>query len=285
MSYTTLITTDELASQQDNSWVVVDCRYDLRKQESGHEEYCSAHIPGAVYASLSKDLSGPPGNVGSRHPIPTAEALISTFSRFGICGDTQVVVYDVDVGMFASRMWWMLHYMGHEAAAVLDGGWTKWTREGRSGHTGEETREPATFSGEPRDELRFGISDVEACLHDPSTLLIDARDAERFEGANEPIDRTPGHIPGAANHFFRQNTTNEGVMLSQDALRQQFVTMMGNRSPDQVVMYCGSGVTACQNLLAMEYAGLSGARLYPGSWSEWSSDPEHPVETGPARRR
>ena len=285
MNYTTLIGTDDLASRRDDSWVLVDCRYDLRKPDSGREQYETAHIPGAVYVSLSEDLSGPVGSVGGRHPIPTAEAMAKTFGRLGIGRDVQAVMYDEDTGMFASRMWWMLRYMGHEAGAVLDGGWAKWVREGRPGRPGEETHEPATFTGHPRNELRLGVSDVEARIGDPSTLLIDARAAERFEGGNEPIDRTPGHIPGAVNHFFRRNVTDGGVILPPDALRRQFATVIGDRSADQVVMYCGSGVTACQNLLAMEHAGLSGARLYPGSWSEWSSDPERPVETGPERRR
>jgi len=283
--YTTLIATDELVSNRDNAWVVVDCRYDLRNTDAGREQYLQAHIPGAVYAHLSRDLSGPVGPVGGRHPIPATEAIKATFSRLGIGRDVQVVMYDADAGMFASRMWWTLHYMGHTAAAVLDGGWTTWLREGRPQRAGEETRASATFAGQPRDELRLSVSDVEALLEDPSTLLVDARAAERFEGGNGPIDRAPGHIPGAVNHFFRKNATDEGVMLPPDALRQQFANVIGSRSPEQVVMYCGSGVTACQNLLAMEHAGLTGARLYPGSWSEWSSDPGRPVETGPARRR
>ena len=194
-------------------------------------------------------------------------------------------MYDEDTGMFASRMWWMLRYMGHEAAAVLDGGWAKWIREGRPMRRDEETREPAMFTGQPREELRVGVADVEARLGDPSALLIDARAPERFEGGVESLDRVSGHIPGAVNHFFRRNATDTGVMLSPDGLREQFAEVLGKRSPDQVVMYCGSGVTACQNLLAMEHAGLRGAKLYPGSWSEWSSDPGRPVETGPERRR
>jgi thiosulfate/3-mercaptopyruvate sulfurtransferase len=285
MNCTTLIATDEFASRRDDSWVLVDCRYDLRNPDAGREQYQTAHIPGAVYVSLSEDLSGPVGSVGGRHPIPTTEALEATFGRLGIGHDVQVIIYDEDTGMFASRMWWILRYMGHEAAAVLDGGWAKWVCEGRPRRAGEETYEPVTFTGQPRNELRLGVSDVEARIGDPFTLLIDARAAERFEGGNEPIDRTPGHIPGAVNHFFRRNVTDEGVMLSPDTLRQQFTKVMSDRSPDQVVMYCGSGVTACQNILAMEHAGLSGARLYPGSWSEWSSDPKRPVETGPERRR
>ena len=282
MAYKTLISTDALASNLDDSWVIVDCRYDLRDIGSGREQYRMAHIPGAVYASLSHDLAGPVGSGTGRHPIPPAGVLAATLSRLGVGGGVQVVMYDEDTGMFASRMWWMLRYMGHEAAAVLDGGWAKWMREGRPVREGQEAEKPATFSGGPREELRLGVKDVEARLGDPSVLLIDARAPERFEGGAEPLDRTAGHIPGAVNHFFRRNVTDEGVMMSPDRLRQQFAEVIGERSPDHVVMYCGSGVTACQNLLAMEHAGLSGAKLYPGSWSEWSSDPARPVETGPA---
>jgi thiosulfate/3-mercaptopyruvate sulfurtransferase len=284
VSYKTLISTDALSAHLDDSWVIVDCRYDLRDTGSGREQYRAAHIPGSVYASLSHDLAGPVGGGGGRHPLPSAAALEATFGRLGIGGGVQVVMYDQDTGMFASRMWWMLRYMGHDAAAVLDGGWAKWVREGRPVRGGEETRELATFSGQPREELRLGVEDVEARLGDPSALLVDARAPERFEGGAEPLDRASGHIPGAANHFFRRNATNEGVMMSPGVLRQQFAEVIGERSPDQVVMYCGSGVTACQNLLAMEHAGLSGAKLFPGSWSEWSSDSRRPVETGPAHR-
>ena len=283
MAYDTLISTGKLVSNLDGSWVIVDCRYDLRDTGSGRQQYRTAHIPGAVYASLSHDLAGPVGSGGGRHPLPSTAVLEATFGRLGIGGGVQVVVYDGDVGMFASRMWWMLRYMGHEAAAVLDGGWAKWMREGRPVRAGEQMREPATFTGQPREDLWLGVADVETRLGDPSVLLIDARAPERFEGGAEPIDRTAGHIPGAVNRFFRRNATDEGVMLSPDTLRLQFAETLGERSPDQVVMYCGSGVTACQNLLAMEHAGLNGAKLYPGSWSEWSSDPGRPIETGPAR--
>jgi thiosulfate/3-mercaptopyruvate sulfurtransferase len=285
VAYNTLISTGALASDLDDSWVLVDCRYDLRDTDSGRTQYRAGHIHGAVYASLSHDLSGPAGTGGGRHPLPSTAAIEATFGRLGIGGGAQVVMYDEDTGMFASRMWWMLRYMGHAAAAVLDGGWAKWIREGRPVHEGEETREPATFIGEPREDLRLGVEDVEARLGEPSVLLVDARAPERFEGGAEALDRTAGHIPGAVNHFFRRNATDEGVMMAPDALRRHFTEVIGERSPAQVVMYCGSGVTACQNLLAMEHAGLSGAKLYPGSWSEWSSDPGRPVETGPERRR
>ena len=280
--HSTLISTDTLASHLDGSWVIVDCRDDLKDERWGREQYRSSHIPGAVHASLSHDLAAPPSGTNGRHALPSAEMMEATFGRLGISPDTQVAIYDQGAGMYASRMWWMLRYVGHDAAAVLDGGWAKWLREGRAVRAGEEDRPAAVFRGRPRKELHVIIDQMEAALHDPSLLLVDARAPERFEGKSEPLDRAPGHIPGAVNHFYRRNVTDEGVILPVETLREQFAELLGDRPPRQVVMYCGSGVTACQNLLAMEHAGLSGAKLYPGSWSEWSSDPARPVETGPA---
>ncbi|MGH9255940.1 MAG: sulfurtransferase [Vicinamibacterales bacterium] len=281
MTHTTLISTETLAAHLDGAWVIVDCRYDLRNESSGREQYRAGHIPGAVYASLSHDLSAPPSGTNGRHPLPCVEDLEGTFGRLGIASGTQVVMYDQDVGMYASRMWWMLRYLGHDAAAVLDGGWAKWVREGRAVRAGDETRFAAVFTAHRRKELRVMVDRVQAALGDPSVLLVDARASERFAGTNEPLDRKAGHIPGAVNHFYRRNVTDDGVMLPSEHLRQQFADLLGDRSPEQVVMYCGSGVTACQNLLAMQHAGLPGAKLYAGSWSEWSADPARPVETGP----
>lgn len=283
MAYTTVISTDALASQLDE-FVIVDCRYDLKDESWGAGQYRAGHIPGAVYASLSHDLAGPATGRNGRHPIPTAEAMQATFGRLGIGPDTQVVMYDQDTGMWASRMWWMLRYMGHDAAAVLDGGWAKWTREGRPVRTGEETRPRVTFTGRPRPEFRVDLRDVEKRLGDPSMLLVDARAPERFEGRTEPLDRLPGHIPGAVNHFYKSNMAPDGTLLPPEALREQFESLLSGHSADEAVMYCGSGVSACHNLLAMEHAGLHGTRLYPGSWSEWSSDPGRPVEKGPSTR-
>jgi thiosulfate/3-mercaptopyruvate sulfurtransferase len=168
---------------------------------------------------------------------------------------------------------------------VLDGGWAKWIREGRPTRAGEESRRPARYDAAARPALRVDVADVAARLDDPSRVLIDARAPERFEGRSETIDRAAGHIPGAANHFFKQNLGADGTMLPPDAVRANFERMLGGQGAERVVMYCGSGVTACHNLLAMEHAGLPGARLYVGSWSEWSSDPSRPVETGLSRRR
>ena len=281
--FTTLISTEDLAAHLDGSWAIVDCRYDLRDEDWGREQYRAGHVPGAVYASLSKDLAAPPTGRNGRHPIPCVEDLEATFGRLGISPATQVVMYDQDTGMFASRMWWTLRYLGHDAAAVLDGGWAKWVREGRAVKSGDEQRAPAVFTGRRRKELRLPLEQVQSALDEASVLLVDARAPERFEGRSEPIDRTPGHIPGAVNYFYQRNVSDDGVMLPSETLKAQFDEVLGGRPADQVVMYCGSGVSACHNLLAMEHAGIRGARLYPGSWSEWSSDPQRPVETGPAR--
>jgi thiosulfate/3-mercaptopyruvate sulfurtransferase len=280
VTYSTLISTETLAAHLDDGWAIVDCRYDLRHESWGHEQYRAGHVPGAVYASLSQDLAGSPAGGGGRHPIPSPDALEATFGRLGIGPGVQVVMYDQDTGMFASRMWWMLRYMGHAAAAVLDGGWARWSAEGRPARTGDDTRAPAAFGGRPHDEQRASLRDVEATLGLSSVLLMDARAPERFEGRTEPLDRVAGHIPGAVNRFYKENVSSEGLMLPAETLRAQYGELLGDRSPDQVVMYCGSGVSACHNLLAMEHAGLHGTRLYPGSWSEWSSDPERAVESG-----
>jgi thiosulfate/3-mercaptopyruvate sulfurtransferase len=283
--FTTLVSTETLAGHLDGSWVVVDCRYDLKSSAWGREQYLAGHISGAVYASLSADLSAAPSGTNGRHPLPCAEDMEAMFGRLGIAPGTQVAIYDQDAGAYASRLWWMLHYMGHDAAAVVDGGWAKWVREGRPTRAGEEMRPAAMFSARRRKDLRVLVDQVERMLDDPGVLLVDARAPERFEGASEPLDRTPGHIPGAVNHFYGRNVSEDGVMRPPDELRRQFAETLGAQPPDQVVMYCGSGVTACHNLLAMEHAGLRGTKLYAGSWSEWSSDPARPVETGPSVTR
>jgi thiosulfate/3-mercaptopyruvate sulfurtransferase len=281
MTYTTLISTEELARHLDGSWTIVDCRYDLQKDAWGREEYLRSHIPGAAYASLSHDMAAHAAGEGGRHPLPDPAALQKTFSRLGITNGRQVVVYDQETGMFASRLWWMLRYMGHDAVAVLDGGFTRWTREGRPTRPGEEPVAPGVFVGRPREDMRVTVDEVMSKAGDPSVLLVDARSPDRYEGKSEPIDRVPGHIPGAVNHYYKQNMAGDGAMLPKDALREQFSATLGHHRPEQTVMYCGSGVSACQNLLALEHAGISGVKLFVGSWSEWSSDPGRPVQTGP----
>lgn len=281
--YTTLVTTDLLAQHLDD-WAIVDCRFELQNEQWGRDQYRAAHIPGAVYASLNEDLSGARTGSNGRHPMPDINTLAATLGRLGIERRKQVVAYDQDAGSFASRLWWLLRYAGHDAVAVLDGGWAKWVREGRPTRAGDETRQTSRFEAEARAALRVDVDNVAAHLGESGRLLVDARGPERFEGRSETIDRVAGHIPGAVNHFFKQNLTADGTLLPPDTVRANFERILDGQPPDRVVMYCGSGVTACQNLLAMEHAGLPGARLYVGSWSEWSSDPSRPVETGPSRR-
>lgn len=283
MIYTTLISTDTLAAHLDSSFVIADCRFDLANEHAGRQAYMAAHVPGAVYVSLSHDLSAVQTGSNGRHPLPTMPEMAATFGRVGIDASRQVVAYDDDTGMFASRLWWMLRYAGHEAVAVLDGGWTKWTREQRPTRSGVESPNARSFVPAPRPEMLVDIGDVLARLPDPGTLLVDARGPERFEGRTEPIDHVAGHIPGAVNHHYKLNLAADGTLLPADTLRARLATVLGPSSPRRTVMYCGSGVSACQNLLAMERAGLPGAALYVGSWSEWSANPSMPVETGGSR--
>jgi len=292
--HTTIVSTDLLASRLEvrlkpdttpGDWAIVDCRFDLQNVQWGRDQYRIAHIPGAVYAHLNDDLSGAVDGSNGRHPLPAIDVLAATLGRHGIDRSTQVVVYDQDTGSYASRLWWLLRYLGHDAVAVLDGGWAKWAREQRPTRSGDETRPSTIFMPSPRAQLTVGLADVIAHIGDSQRVLVDARAAERFEGRSETIDRVAGHIPGAVNHFFKQNLGADGTMLPAETLRANFERVLGGHAPGDAVMYCGSGVTACQNLLAMEHAGLRGAGLYVGSWSEWSSDPSRPIETGPSQRK
>lgn len=289
MSFTTLISTDELgahlrgARPTEGAWVVVDCRFDLKDEKWGRAQYLAGHVPGAVYADLNADLAGPRTGTNGRHPLPDVESLAGAFGRLGISNDTQVVVYDQDSGLFASRLWWSLRYLGHESVALLDGGWAKWTAEGRAAASGDESREAERFTPSVRRGFTVTVDQVQSLTADGRTRLVDARGPERFEGREETVDKVAGHIPGAVNHFYKWNLGADGTMLPAEQLREKYRALLGNHTPGQTVMYCGSGVSACHNLLAMEVAGLHGTPLYVGSWSEWSADPKRPVETGPAR--
>lgn len=278
MTYTTLVSTADLAAHL-HEWAVVDCRFDLQQETWGRQQYADAHVPGAVYADLGEDLAGRRTGRNGRHPLPSVEALAATFGRLGIDRSTQVAVYDQDVGMFASRLWWTLRYLGHDAVAVLDGGWAKWVREGRPVRGGGESRPAAVFAPSPRPQMAVDVTEV-ARRSGQNAALIDARGPERFLGQIEPLDRVAGHIPGATNHYFRWNIGESGTLLPPQQLRDTLSAVLGPHSPEEAIVYCGSGVSACHNLLAMEHAGLRGAKLYVGSWSEWSSDPARPVETG-----
>jgi thiosulfate/3-mercaptopyruvate sulfurtransferase len=282
--YRTVVSTSDLADHLDTTWVIVDCRYDLQREDWGTQQYIGGHIPGAVYISLSQELAGTATGTNGRHPLPPSGHMAALFGRLGIASGVQVVAYDQDLGMYASRLWWMLRYAGHDAVAVLDGGFARWVREGRPVRAGEESRPAVRFEAAWRSDLLATLDDVVSTVESGDRLLLDARSPERFSGQSEPIDRAAGHIPGAVNHPYRRNAGDEGTFLPPEQLRRQFSESLSGRTPRDVVMYCGSGVTACHNLLAMEHAGLPGARLYPGSWSEWSADQTRAVETGSGQR-
>ncbi|MCB8982271.1 MAG: sulfurtransferase [Ardenticatenaceae bacterium] len=274
--FTTLIDAETLHANLDNShWAVVDCRFKLAEPEAGRRAYQAGHIPGAVYAHLNKDLSNPAVTDYGRHPLPPPQELINRFSRMGIGTDTQVVAYDDANGMIAARLWWMLRYMGHQAVAVLDGGWQAWEAAGYAARSGEEVRETAAFRGRPHLEWLVLVEEVP---HAP--LLVDSRDAARYRGEMENIDPIAGHIPGAVNYDYQANWTADGRYRPAAVLRSQLAEVLGDTPPDQATFYCGSGVTACVNLLALAHAGLGNGRLYAGSWSEWCRDPHLPKATG-----
>lgn len=280
MSHSTVISTSILARHlTDPEWAVVDCRFDLNDTERGREEYLKSHIPGAVYAHLDQDLSGRviPGRTG-RHPLPSVEQMVRTFSRWGINEDVQVVAYDDAGGAIAARLWWMLGYVGHDAVAVLDGGWPAWQAEKLPLNNSKETRERRRFVPHVRPEWAVDAAQVDAIRMDSSWRLLDARDAERYRGEVEPIDPVAGHIPGAVSTPYKENLGEASKLKSPSELRTRFASAVGDA--ERVVAYCGSGVTACHNLLAMRYAGIDGARLYPGSWSDWITDPAREVAKG-----
>lgn len=273
--YNTLISAQELAALLDSkTLVLVDCSFDLADTAAGQAHYLAHHIPGAVYAHLDEALSGPPVTDAGRHPLPTPEALTATFGSWGITPASQVVVYDNRNGVYAARLWWMLRYMGHEAVAVLDGGWAAWETAVLPTASGAESKTPVSFVGQPRHEWLVQVADVPQ-----AQLLIDSRAAPRYRGETEPLDSQAGHIPGAKNFDFTGQWEN-GRYKSAADMRQQLAAVLGDVPADEATFYCGSGVSACVNLLALRHAGLGNGRLYVGSWSEWSSDPNRPVETG-----
>lgn len=280
--YQTLISAADLKALPAGQVVIVDCRHQLTDPAYGRAAYAAGHLPGARFLHLDEDLSGPKTGRNGRHPLPDADVLAARLGQLGIGNDTQVVAYDDAGGMYGARLWWLLNWLGHAAVAVLDGGVKAWLAAG--GALTDEVIEPAptVFT---RRAARMPTVDAETLLSnlDGSALLvIDARSPDRYAGQNETIDPVAGHIPGAANRFFQQNLTSDGTFKSPDALRAEWGPILAGRGAASVVQQCGSGVTACHNLLAMTYAGLPGSRLYPGSWSEWCSDPARPVAVGAA---
>ena len=263
----------------DPDWVVFDCRHDLADPRRGRAEYAASHIPGARFLSLDEDLSAPKTGSNGRHPLPDPRVLAEKLERAGVDSRKQVVAYDAQGGMIAARLWWLLRWLGHLPVAVLDGGWNKWIAEGRPQNAEVPRPQRARLSAKPRNGW-VDADFVRSHLDDAGTVLLDARAPDRFRGQNETLDPVAGRIPGARNRPFRDNLDAEGCFKPPTVLKMEFGATLGGSSPEQVVHYCGSGVSACHNIFAMELAGLRGGRLYPGSWSEWCADPARPVVSG-----
>lgn len=279
--FTTIVSAQELSRHiNDPGWVVFDCRFTLSDPAAGRRAYEQGHIPGARYADLNLDLSSPVTEKTGRHPLPSPAELSAKLGAWGVDGAKQVVVYDDAFGAMAGRMWWLLRWLGHSAVAVLDGGLHAWNRSGGQ-LTAEMPAVMATqFTPKQNDQLWVGADHVAAAAK--GGIVLDARAEERFLALMEPFDKVAGHVPGALNLPFEDNLDMGGRFLPPDELKEVYEPLIRDLPPGKVVHMCGSGVTACHNLLAMEIAGLTGSKLYPGSWSEWITDPSRPIATDEA---
>ena len=283
MHYLTLISAADLAQHvQDDNWIVLDCRHDLANPAAGRAAYDAGHIPTAQFAHVDLDLSdqspGPHGEFRGRHPLPDRDAFVEKLSDWGVSQNSQVIAYDAHGGMYAARLWWMLRWVGHAAVAVLDGGLPAWTAQGLPLSTEQASKPQGNIETRPSLVRTASAADILANLKSQKRTVLDARAPDRFRGENETLDPVGGHIPGAKNRFFKDNLQADGHFKPAQQLQADFGALIG--APDASIMQCGSGVTACHNLLALEVAGLPGAALYPGSWSEWCADPARPVATG-----
>ncbi len=281
MTYTTLISIETLNQQLNNpDWIIVDCRFSLADTEAGAKAYRHGHLPNARYAHLDKDLSSAITDFTGRHPLPNFALLAKKLGGWGISNNSQIIAYDDAGGAFAGRLWWLLRCMGHDKVAVLDGGIKQWQKQGLPVTTALPKIKSATFRPYVNEAAWLNALEVQNSLAQKAICLIDARTPERYRGEQEPIDPVAGHIPGALNRAFQLNLDGNGLFLPAEQLREQFKQLIGNTAPEQVVHYCGSGVTACHNLLAMEHAGLTGSKLYAGSWSEWIRNKNRTVAKG-----
>jgi thiosulfate/3-mercaptopyruvate sulfurtransferase len=275
MNGSTLVSTGELAANL-AKWRVFDCRHDLAKPDLGEQQYREGHIQGALFAHLERDLSGKKTGRNGRHPLPDPQDFEKWLEKTGLTPKDQVVCYDAGPGSMAARLWWMLRWVGHDSVAVLDGGLAKWTREGRPVTIDVPIFTAFNYPLKVRKDLALDVRAVEQS----KSLLLDARAPARYRGEQEPIDPVAGRIPGARNRFNMDNVSAQGTFKPAEELKKDFESVLQGKSPSDVVHYCGSGVSACHNLLAMEVAGLKGGKLYAGSWSEWSADRKRPQERG-----
>lgn len=277
MSYTTLVEASTLAQHLDDpGWRVFDVRHQLADTGYGERTYKAGHIPGALFLHCDRDLSGPVTGSNGRHPLPDPKTLADKLGRNGVGADTQVVVYDDCQGMIAGRLWWLLRWLGHDRVALLDGGLDAWRAIGGEMTDRVAVPQPTIFMPQRRD-LLVDADYILAHLDSADMHVVDARSPDRFRGENETIDPVGGHIPGANNRFFRDNLGADGRFKPATTLRSEWLSVLGGATPERIVHQCGSGVSACHNILAMEIAGLAGSRLYAGSWSEWCADPARPV--------
>ena len=278
----TLVSVDELAAHLDDpNWRVFDCRHDLANTEYGVQAYAKGHIPGALFLHCDRDLSGPMTGKNGRHPLPDIETFAKRMGECGITPGTQVVAYDNEASAFASRLWWMLRWLGHDKVALLDGGLPGWKRAKQPLEIDVRTVVPTQFVPRQRPDMLVDTAYVEQHLGSTGMLLLDARSEDRYAGQNERLDPVAGHIPGAINRFYYDCLDDAAIYFkTADELRAEFEDLLGDRDPQTIVHLCGSGVTACVNVLGMELAGLKGSKLYAGSWSEWCSDPTRPAATG-----
>lgn len=277
-----LVSADQvIAHLGDADWRIFDCRHDLQNTEYGAQAYVKGHIPGALFLHLDRDLSGGKNGRNGRHPLPDPAVFAAKMSACGVGPATQVVAYDNEAGVFAARLWWMLRWLGHPKVAVLDGGLAAWRRARQPLVTDVPHFPPKRFEPRPHGEMLVDANDVMEALGSPRSLILDARSPERFSGEQETIDPVGGHIPGAVNRFYFDNLDDAGCYFKPaEDLRAEYDGLLGDRSAGAVIQQCGSGVTACHNILAMELAGLHESKLYAGSWSEWCADPARPIATG-----
>jgi len=279
----TLIQAEQLGPRLgDPALRIFDCRYDLARPDAGRAAYDMGHLPGATYADLGRDLSAPPTSRSGSHPLPGPSAFAEWLHAVGVDRDSFVVAYDDGNAMYASRLWWMLRWLGHDQVCVLDGGLGRWSQLGLPLTDRVTAYKPGDFVAHPRPGLAVDAGRVQAAASERTSRVLDARSPERFRGEIEPIDAVAGHVPGALNHPFVTSLGPDGRFLPPEELRAAFAAQLASVPPERTIAMCGSGVTACHLLLAMEHAGLGGALLYPGSWSEWSRDPARPVARGPA---
>lgn len=276
-----LISVRELRDHLDDSrWCIVDVRHDLFDADAGIRAYNEGHIPGAVFAHIDTNLSGKKTGSNGRHPLPQRDDLVEAFRSWGIHNETQIVAYDAHGGQFAVRLWWLARWLGHAHVALLDGGWLKWLSETHLSSIELPSKSRGGFSAGNSVMPVVTLDQVMRSLDSDDRTLLDARTPERYRGEQEPIDPVAGHIPGALNRPWQSNLNPDQTFKAPHALRSEFEAALGSRRPDQITHQCGSGVTACHNVFAMELAGLHGSSLYGGSWSEWVADRSRPIATG-----